>query len=330
MKRIILIAATSALLGQPQISFGQKSVEPGGGLVATPGAPPLTESPTPPRSSSKRATQPATVSASGAASQFAANYFGNSSRGDSIPPVMIRFSAPDAKASAGLEEDLFVMARVISRTLQRAETDKVNYKLGVPMLLTGSGRSVRPMYLEGIGPLFMIKVNFALMRPPKTEEKAGHTPESDSEWTEAQRDVFGPEDAAPEESSVRDSSYTDEPVELLKKELVGSLKNAANIRGLKPEEFVNIAVFGHAAPARMKSTRLATGGSSAGYEMDISKGSVLTLRARKSDIDAFAAGKLEPEAFKAKVNMTAYAGSGSGITSINSWIQESTGRFRAQ
>ena len=43
--------------------------------------------------------------------------------------------------------------------------------LGVPMLLTGSGRSVRPMYLEGMGPLFMIKVNFPLMPPAKAEEK---------------------------------------------------------------------------------------------------------------------------------------------------------------
>jgi hypothetical protein len=58
------------------------------------------------------------------------------------------------------------------------------------------------------------------------------------------------------------------------------------------------------------------------------KGTVLTLRARKADIDAFAGGKLDAEGFKAKVTTTAYAGSGTGTTSINSWIQESTGRTR--
>lgn len=240
---------------------------------------------------------------------------------------MIRFSASDAKASAALEEDLFVMARVISRTLERSEGDKVSYKMNVPMLLTGSGRSVRPMYLEGMGPLFMIKVNFALLPPPKAESKPSAATASDSEWTEAQRDVFGEnetEAVVADEASVRSSGYNEDQVEALKNELVRALKNAANIRGLQPEEFVNIAVFGHATPARWKSK---AGGANA-YVVDgaSSKGTVLTLRARKSDIDAFASGQLNTDAFKAKVNMTAYAGSGSGITSINSWIQENAGR----
>jgi hypothetical protein len=51
------------------------------------------------------------------------------------------------------------------------------------------------------------------------------------------------------------------------------------------------------------------------------KGTVLTLRVKKSDIDSFSAGKLSLEEFTKKVAMTAYAGNGYGITSVNSWIQ---------
>jgi hypothetical protein len=254
---------------------------------------------------------------------------------------MIRFSEADATARVGLEEDLFVMARVISRTLERAEGDKVKYKLGVPMLLTGSGRSVRPLYIEGLGPLFMIKVSFPLLPPPKPEEKSSRKRATDTEWDEAHRDVFAETEEWVDEPE-RNSNYSEERVGLLKRELIGALKSAANMRGLEPDEFLNIAVFGHAPPVRIKAVSYGTTGEmGAGLPAarvvfdksgaaNAAKGSVLTLRARKDDIDAFAAGKLDVEAFNGKVTTAIYSGSGIGITSINSWIQEGASRYRSQ
>jgi hypothetical protein len=329
MKRIVLITITAALFAPTSFCLAQKSeppTEPAAGLA--PGA-------NPSASRARRSTlpPPASLPASG---YGAGTTVFSSSKGDSIPPVMIRFSQPDVKASAGLEEDLFVMARVISRTLDRADAEngKVLTKMGVPMLLTGSGRSVRPMYIEGMGPLFMIKVSFPLLPPPKAEEKTIRKPAvADTEWDDARQDVFPTREVWVEEPE-RSSAYNEEQVELLKKELIGSLKSAANMRGLSGDEFVNIAVFGHAAPVRIKSYSYPTSGEvgiglPAGgvvYESsaaaNAAKGSVLTLRAKKSDIDAFASGKLDASGFKAKVNITTYAGSGVGSSSINSWIQE--------
>ena len=54
----------------------------------------------------------------------------------------------------------------------------------------------------------------------------------------------------------------------------------------------------------------------------------MALRVRKGDIDAFSGGKLDFDAFKAKVSTTAYIGSGAGMTSINSWLQESSRSYR--
>lgn len=332
MKRLFLITAATVLCGS-QILWAQRAVEPlgvpglgGGGLA------PATESvAVPPRKNAKPVATVISDSATYNRSSGVMTFSGGTlSRGDSIPPVVIRFSQPDAKAGVALEEDLFVMARVLSRTLERAEADQVNYKLGVPMLLTGSGRSVRPMYVDGMGPLFMIKVNFPLIPSPKAEEKTASKADHDSEWLAAQRDLSDEAEVVYEETSSR-NGYKEEQVELLKKELVGALKNAANIRGLGAEEFVNIAVFGQSSGARVKSVTLSgkggglgvtTGSLSSSELANASKGSVLTLRAKKGDIDAFSAGKLDADAFKNKVAVTAYPGSGVGISSINSWIEE--------
>jgi len=342
MKHILWITTFALVIGQYTPSLAQTPGEPGPEPPApAAGAVPAAPATVPTRGSRKvTAGFSAGVAVSSGAPGGLNTYFTTGSRGDSIPPVIIRFSQIDAKASQTLEEDLFVMARVISRTLERAETDKVSYKLGVPMLLTGSGRSVRPMYIEGLGPLFMIKVNFALL-PPLKAEKRKEVPETETEWNTAHREVFGAAESEPaDEPAGRASRYNEDQVELLKKELVGALKNAANIRDLKKDEFVNVAVFGHASGPRGKSLFAPGGSAQLAVRMlgnlpadqfdwsNANKGSVLTLRARKSDIDAFAAGKLESEQFREKVEMTTYFGSGRSITSINSWIQENAGQFQ--
>jgi len=251
---------------------------------------------------------------------------GKVSRGDSIPPVIIRFSASDAKANAELEQDLYVMARVLSRMLERAAGEQVEWRMNIPMVLTGAGKSVRPMYIEGTGPLFMIKVNFPVMPPPKAAPAGATAHTSDSEWVEAERDVFGKDDVDyPADAAPSRSGFNEDRVELLKREVMTALKNATNIRGLKPEEFVNIAVFGQANSGRVKSaeseSRVRT---TLSFEPAAAKGTVLTLRVRKSDIDAFAGGKVDFDAFKASVATAAYAGSGAGLTSINSWLQDAS------
>ena len=55
-------------------------------------------------------------------------------------------------------------------------------------------------------------------------------------------------------------------------------------------------------------------------------GTVLTLRVKKSDADAFASGKLDFNAFQQKAEIHAYPGSGYGLTSLNSWAKEHNAR----
>src|SRR6185295_9421074 len=54
------------------------------------------------------------------------------------------------------------------------------------------------------------------------------------------------------------------------------------------------------------------------------QGTVLTIRAKKADIDAAAKGSLDDDAFAKKVAVTTYSGNGYGLTSVNSWIRRSS------
>ena len=45
------------------------------------------------------------------------------------------------------------------------------------------------------------------------------------------------------------------------------------------------------------------------------------MRVKKADVDAFAKGDINYDAFEKKVELNTYLGSGYGVTSLNSWIQ---------
>jgi hypothetical protein len=320
MKHTSLLTALIAL-GAATVCFGQ-----------VPGAPPaVADTPAPddvpkPASRARRTTPPAVGAPSETQLAVGAIFSSKTSRGDSIPPVVIRFSESDPKANSELEQDLFVMARVLSRMLERADKAQIEYKMNVPIVLTGAGKSVRPMYIEGVGPLFMIKVNFPVMPAPKVIATKGQPKAADSEWHEAERDLFGSNVEFLVDEATNDGVYNEEKVTVLKREIITALKNATNIRGLKPEEFVNVAVFGQTVSLRKVMESENGRGELMARRVPSSepggatKGTVLTLRVRKSDIDAFAANTVNLDAFKAKVSTATYLGSGTGMTSINSWL----------
>lgn len=316
---ILLSFAGSAIWAQTDSSSGpptSKPVPPG-----LPAAPATPGKALPPR-------------AGGSVSVYAGNNKTGSYRttavSESSPPLVIRFDNMDPKVAASLEEDLSVMSHVIGRTLERAASDdKVVNKLGVPMLLTGSGRSVRAIYVEGVGPLFMIKVDFPLLGTVE-KEPAPENESDDSEWSAARRELYGSGGKWSREYH-EDPRFSAEQVDTLRHELAAALKNAANIRGLKPSDFVSIAVFGSpgatgpvvatfsngSSKSKNLYTTLVSGGSG--------RGTVLTLRVAKGDIDACAAGKLDQDAFEKKIHATTYVGSGYNVSSINSWSSGGSG-----
>ena len=301
----------------------------------------------------------------------------------SVAPVVIEFSNPNSAAIQKLEEDLAIMAHILGQALDRGlGQEPPPSRMGVPLLYTSSGRSIHSMYLEGFGALFTVKVNMPLLAPPSPGEPKPAENAADSEWESARREVLGqgergsmgPAAANPE------TPFDAEQVETLKRTLVEALKNAANIRDLKSDDVVSIAVFGQpitpmpgapmaiignipappmagvshseeddeaiqtapvrkapgALPALPKPSRRPSGRSmttgrygsvSGGYiaapnaflaGSASQNGTVLTLRAKKSDIDAFAQGKMDLESFTRTVPVNVYAGNSYGTGASSS------------
>jgi hypothetical protein len=276
-----------------------------------------------------------------------------SSYRDPVPPLVFQFAAADQGALAAMEEDLTIMTRLFEKSLEQSlGENSPAYKMGIPMLVTSSGRSVRAMYLDGFGAVFMIKVNFPVLAPPAAEEKKPERKPEDSEWERTRNEMLGlqePRDASTLAGA--EVPYDGSLVDTLKRELLETLKNASNFRGLKPDEFICVTVFGSPnmtvgrqtsssipgktpVPARSSGVRaeakaqpnaLARAGYALAYSSQpAGQGTVLTLRVKKSDVDAFARGKLDFKAFQKAASFNAYVGSGYDMTSVNSWSRPGT------
>ncbi len=180
--------------------------------------------------------------------------------------LVIRSHDMDASEQGSLEEDLTVMTHI----LDKAVSDKIEDAqpgrtiMGISVVYAPGESRVRNMYLDGYGAVFMMSVNFPLLpRPAAKEVEKEKTPE-DSAWEEARREVYGqPNSWGP--PSGGGQKYDEEKVGALKDALVDSLKNAANIRGLKSDDWLTLCVFGSAAgQAKVRVKTAGGGGGGAG------------------------------------------------------------------
>ena len=186
----------------------------------------------------------------------------------------------------------------------------------------------------------------------KEQEKDDNTQKADSVWQQAQQEVFQPSPYRKTRTIDPTERYDAEKVEELKSRLIKALKHAANMKNLEPDEMIILTVIGKgpsypgdvysygreggggyssysrssgmsglkSGAAReatktysgisrdpfsaTRSTRGGTGGASS---------TVLTIRAKKSDIDAFAKGDLDYDKFREKVQILTYPSLGQQV-----------------
>jgi len=241
---------------------------------------------------------------------------------------------------AAITEDMTVMSRIFTRKLSQARWTTERGRWYVedynPFLGRDSG-TIEAIYLEGYAALFLMKVDFPLSPSPEAQEEE-KTEEEDKDplWTQMRQEIYAPEEAdrrrrtddRPEEK------YDAEKVEELKETLIKTLKHAANIRALKPEQSVILTVIGGRSQSGTRidtrlygrsgvSSNIITGRSSRVRSTgrrapvvptvaDSLFPTVLTVCAKKSDIDAFAKGELSFDQFQERTKIfTSYAKVGS-------------------
>lgn len=232
----------------------------------------------------------------------------------------------DAKTLAAMEEDLVVMAHLLEKTLIHELGQPASSAMGISVLARGNSRVTQSLYLEGYGVVFQIGVSFPLVPTTTPPQEAERPVAKASPWEEAHREIFGPRERADAwlgspPFSRRQPQYQPDRVETLKRDLLEALKNAANIRNLKPDEFIAIMVTGPETQAAWRPGRRLGGEARGAMPEDRSGGdaplgnippagpaawpatphqAVLSIRVRRADVESLAQGKLSAEEFRRK------------------------------
>jgi|GEM_PF-1271498 len=243
---------------------------------------------------------------------FFGKRFGSSQRQDA--PLIIWTTAPDAKAQTQLSEDLTVMRHLLEKSMDdNASSEARRYKaMGIDVFMPSSGPSVRSLYLQGVGALFILNVNYPLVAP----EKPADTPKStgsSSEWEKAKREVYGQLEEMNDDPP--GEAFDGDKVTKLQERIIEALKNGSNIRSLKSGESVTVTINGGSNVngvgrkvvvgsktivngKEVKQSRVVDGG--------VPNRTMLVVSVSKADLDALSGGKIKEDEFRKKVTLTSY------------------------
>jgi len=236
-------------------------------------------------------------------------------------------------------EDMQIMSQILDKALGRMSAGRLTRHVTKafddvlaqakrnPVFPAGPYDQTRGVFLEGYGALFLTEVDYPLTpgRDKSSEPEQGKVEES--VWEETMRELgytrkpelvvdktwSGDTDvnflADTSTSGTWGSSsgltirYDAKRVEQLQKTLLETLKHATNIRSLKPEDSVAVVVQG----THRTTPTVAAYDASSGAVFGKSGGrTMLTIRVKKSDIDAFASGELPFDEWRKKATMVAY------------------------
>jgi len=253
--------------------------------------------------------------------------------------LVIPAAETKAKEVAAIMEDMNVMSRIFDKKLREAhmisnvgiysyDGGYGGYGGGYGGYGYGRGRT-EGIFLDDYGALFLMKVNFPLLAPPQAEEKEQTKEPGDRVWEETKREIYSMEDVRTLKrrrsiSITRPTKKFDaEKVEELRRKLIKTLKHATNIQNLKPDEWVIVTVIGAGSRAGIIRTEIITGtknqvvvegGDKRSYiieaplppEVGYRPGGVVTIRVKKSDVDAFAAGEMDFDKFREEAQIFTY------------------------
>ena len=163
--------------------------------------------------------------------------------------IIIPATDIESEDLVAITEDLQVMSHIFDeRFKEPQEIQGVFVDFGD--IFGRDSRSTEAIYLQGYGALFLMEVNFTFSPEPEPQEHEVQETEEyiDPDWQRAKRKLFSPQgfggnDVVPEEQ------YSEEQIEQIKTELIRTLKHAANIRNIQPDEWIILTVIGQSRQA---------------------------------------------------------------------------------
>ena len=240
-------------------------------------------------------------------------------------PLIISTGSLDENEVSNLEEDLTIMGRILEKSINRSGggDESERKAMGIHLWTLGQGgRGARNLYIEGHGAIFVLNANMPLVGGKTVSDEKEKKEPAHSAWESTRDEIFGENDSEPRRVR-RDRpgavQFDAGRLDSLKKTLGESLKNASNIRGLKDNETVTIVVQGptgraYAVTANGNVRVRAQGQVDAfSFTQDPRRGgprTLLTLRAKKGDIDDFSKGKTDADSFRKKLTISNYQSGG--------------------
>ncbi len=246
-----------------------------------------------------------------------------------VPVLVIPAQEMTPETYDRIVDDLSIMNRIIEKSTRPMGDAGGIYgavlarpgDIATPRILRASGGRPKPMFIGGYGAVFSLGVDFPLLPPPEAPEPNQVAEKTDPTWAQAQRELQDPQAALRlQRGPSQGRAYRAEAVEVLRSTLIGLLKHATNIRDLGPEAWLTILVQGPAptaqagAPDSAPAAAAAYGGVSPYEQHQIlvlpgmrSEGrTLLTLRAKKADIDQYAKGQFDDTQFQQRVQIVTH------------------------
>lgn len=243
-----------------------------------------------------------------------------------VPVLVIPAEEMTPETYDRIVDDLSIMNRIIEKSTRTVGDAGGIYGavlagpggIATPRILRAAGGRPKPMFIGGYGAVFSLMVDFPLLPPPEAPEPNKVAEKTDPTWAQTQRELQDPQAALRlQHGPAQGRVYRAEAVEAIRSTLIGLLKHATNIRDLESDAWVTILVQGPVPTARDEApdsgpTAGAVYGGAAPYPQQTlvlpmpmgSKGrTLLTLRAKKTDIDQYAKGQLDDAQFQQRVQI---------------------------
>jgi len=144
-----------------------------------------------------------------------------------------------------ITQDLLVMSHILDERFKESRTIKGVFTDFGDFFGRGN-RATEAIYMQGYGALFLMEVNFAFSpRFTSQDQKDEETAEQvDPTWQRARQQIFSPKAPRPGMPGFSEQGSGLVKFDQIKKELIETLKHAANIRNLTPDEWIIVTVIG--------------------------------------------------------------------------------------
>ncbi len=225
---------------------------------------------------------------------------------------------------AGIKEELVIMGRVLEKGLNLESERRGNpFRFEFGSVQWGGRNDLDALYLDGYGAIFLLEVDYPLVAGAAVQpEKPAAAAPKDDAWSKARREVRGEPD--PDEPSESPEGVFPRPdpkpfdaarVEALRGRLLAALQQAHHLQCVRDGETVTLVVSGSSSgnPLVRRVRNRSNAGGPPGPDIRVREarvegpgarpGTVMTLRVKKTDLEALRSGRITAEEWAKKVTV---------------------------